>query len=141
MSIPKSILKERGRFHLVSPDELDGIQEYAEWLEALLHNSCSIFIDDDGEEILLENKELVARVDGLKIEIYSNEHPPPHFHVKSPNINASFCIESCRKLKGSINSKDLSKVKYWHKRSKFLLVDIWNSTRPANCVVGAYSGN
>ena len=141
MSIPKSVLKERGRFHLVSPGELDGFEEYAEWLEALLHNSCSIFIDDDGEEILLENKELVARVNGLKIEIYSNEHPPPHFHVKAPNINASFCIESCNKLKGEISSKDLSKVKYWFKHSKSLLIDIWNSTRPTDCVVGAYNGN
>ena len=93
MSNLKSILKERGRFHLIPPEQLDGIQEHAEWLEALLHNACSIFIEDDGEEILLENKELVARVNGLKIEIYSNEHPPPHFHVKSPNINASFSIE------------------------------------------------
>lgn len=141
VTIPKPILKERGRFHLVSRDELDGIQEYSEWLEALLNTSCSIFIDDDGEEILLENKELVAQVNGLNIEIYSNEHPPPHFYVKSLDINASFCIQSCSKLKGNISSKDLSKVKYWHKRSKSLLIDIWNSTRPTDCVVGAYNFN
>ena len=141
MSNLKSILKERGRFHLIPPSELDGIQDYAEWLEALLHNSCSIFIDDDGEELLLENKELVARVNGLKIEIYSNEHPPPHFHVKSPNINASFTIESCTQLKGKISSKDLSKIKYWFKYSKPLLIETWDSTRPTDCVVGEYDGN
>jgi hypothetical protein len=49
VSIPKSVLKERGRFHLVSPDEFDGIEEYAKWLKALFHNTCSIFVDDDGE--------------------------------------------------------------------------------------------
>ena len=140
MSIEKTVLKERGRFHLVEPSELVGIEEYAEWLEALLHNPCSIFVDDDGKEILLENKELVARVDGLKIEIYSNEHPPPHFHVKSPNINASFSIEACEKLRGRISPKDLSKVRYWYKYSKPLLITIWDSTRPTDCVVGAYNG-
>ena len=80
-------------------------------------------------------------MNGLKIEIYPNEHPPPHFHVKSPNINASFSIESCTKLRGNINPKDLSKVKYWYKHSKSLLIDIWNSTRPTNCVVGEYNDN
>jgi hypothetical protein len=141
VSIPKSLLKERDRFHLVSPDELDGIEEYAEWLEALLHNSCSIFVEDDGEEYLLENKKLVARLNGLKIEIYPDEHVPPHFHVKSPNINASFSIESCSKLEGKISGKDLSKIRYWYKHSKPLLINIWNSTRPSNCEVGEYTGN
>ena len=141
MSIPKSVLKERGRFHLVSPDELDGIEEYTEWLEALLHNPCSIFVEGDGEEFLLENKGLVDRVNGLKIEIYPDEHAPPHFHVKSPNINASFSIESCTKLKGKISSKDLSKIRYWYKHSKHLLIDVWNSTRASGCEVGEYNGN
>jgi hypothetical protein len=141
VSIPKSVLKERGRFHLVLPDELDGIEEYTEWLEALLHNPCSIFVEDDGEEFLLENKGLVDRVNGLKIEIYPDEHAPPHFHVKSPNINASFSIESCTKLKGKISSKDLSKIRYWYKHSKPLLIDVWNSTRPSGCEVGEYNGN
>jgi len=141
VSVPKSELKERGRFHLVSPDELEGIEDYAEWLEALLHNPCSIFIGDSGTETLLENKELVARVDGLKIEIYSNEHPPPHFHVRTPNINASFCIESCAKLKGDISRKDLTKIQFWHKHSKSLLIETWNLTRPTDCVVGKYIGN
>jgi hypothetical protein len=90
---------------------------------------------------LLENKGLVARVNGLKIVIYPDEHAPPHFHVKSPNINASFSIESCTKLKGKISPQDLNKVKYWYKYSKSLLINVWDSTRPTDCEVGEYKGN
>lgn len=76
----------------------------------------------------------------LKIEIYPDEHPPPHFHVKSPNIDASFNIESCNLLKGEIEGRDKKKIEYWHKHAKPLLIEIWNSTRPTNCTVGAYQG-
>jgi len=95
--------------------------------------------EDDGELNLIEIRKLVGRVDGLKIEIFSNEHPPPHFHVKSPNIDASFSIEDCRKLNGNIERGDLKKIEYWHKHSKVLLIKHWNESRPTNCVVGEYA--
>ena len=127
------------RFHSVDPSELDTFEEWALWLESLLHNPCSLF-ERDGELLLLENKQLVERINGLRIEVYPNEHPPPHFHVKSPEINASFAIEDCRQLMGNISAQAAQKVKYWHGFSKQKLIEAWNSTRPTNCVVGPYSG-
>jgi len=109
MKLTKELARKHGLFHLIEPEELDGLDEYTEWLEAILHGPCSIWEEDDGELVLIEIRQLVDRINGLKIEIYSNEHPPPHFHVKSPNVNASFSIESCEKLEGSINSQDLKK--------------------------------
>ena len=135
MNLPKEKLREIGRFHYVNPEELSTFEEYAEWLESILHNPCDVW-EEDGEEFLVEIRQLVDRVDGLKIEIYPNEHPPPHFHVVTPNINASFTIESCEKLNGEIDSRNLKKIKYWHKRSKDQLIEVWNETRPFNCVVG-----
>ena len=140
MSIPKDIAKKIGHFHSVSPDELEDFHEHVEWLEALLHEPCSIWEEDDGELVLIEIRQLVESVNGLKIEIYSNEHPPPHFHVKSPNINASFCIENCDKINGKISRGDYLKIKYWHQYSKGRLIEVWDSTRPVNCVVGEYRG-
>jgi hypothetical protein len=29
---------------------------------------------------------VVAIVDGVKIEFYPDEHPPPHFHARYPNL-------------------------------------------------------
>ena len=123
-------------FHNVDPVELEGLQEFAEWLESILHNPCTVWEEDDGRSFLIEIRQLVARVNGLKIEVYSNEHPPPHFHVKSPNVDASFAIENCRLIKGEISARDRKKIEYWHKHSKPLLVESWNASRPTNCVVG-----
>lgn len=137
MFIPKQQAKEMNRFHLVNPSDLDTFEEWALWLESLLHNPCSIF-EQDGELLLLENKQLVKRINGLKIEIFPNEHSPPHFHVSSPDIDATFAIEDCRKLNGTISSSAAKKVEYWHSHSKSMLITIWDATRPTNCTVGRY---
>lgn len=139
MPIPKQIAREIDRFHKVSPEELDGIEEYAEWLDALLHGPC--YAEEyENRLCLIEIKQVVAKVRSLKIEIYSNEHPPPHFHVKSPNINASFDIKDCKKLNGSISNKDYKMIRYWHISAKGLLIKAWGDTRPTNCTVGTYHG-
>jgi len=139
MSLPKKYARKHDRFHLVSPDELDGIEEYVEQLEAILHKNCYV-LEEDGDLILVQAKQLVDRLNGLKIEIYPNEHPPPHFHVKSPNVDASFTIEDCSLLNGDVSGKDYDKIRYWHKFSKDLLIDVWDKTRPYQCQVGKYSG-
>ena len=137
MLISKSDLLAAGRFHLANPADFEGFHDWAQWLEALLHNPCSIF-DRDGELLLLENKQLVERLHGLKIEIYANEHPPPHFHVKSPELTATFAIDDCRQLSGQAPASAVQKIKYWHRFSKPKLVAIWNATRPTDCTVGGY---
>jgi hypothetical protein len=139
MSISKAELREAGRFELADPATLESIEELALWLEAILHGPCSIFLRE-GESILLQGKQLVERLAGLRIEIYPNEHPPPHFHVKSPGVNASFVIEDCRLLNGHANSEALQKIKHWHQFSKAKLVEAWNATRPTDCRVGKYIG-
>ena len=96
-------LRKTPWFHNVDPEKLETFEDFAAWLEAILHNPCNVR-EENGESFLIEIKQLVARVNGLKIEVYSNEHPPPHFHVKSPNINASFDIESCSLLQGDLDS-------------------------------------
>ena len=133
-NITKDQLRETSYFHLIDPAKLDSLDDFAAWLEAILHNPCTVW-ERDGEMVLIEIRQVVARVKGLKIEIYSNEHPPPHFHVKSPNIDVSFDIENCDLLKGSIDSGDKKKIKFWHMHAKPLLIEAWDSTRPTNCTV------
>jgi hypothetical protein len=132
-------LKETPWFHNVDPDKLESFDDFTAWLEAILHNPCNVW-EEDGESFLIEIRQLVAKVNGLNIEVYSNEHPPPHFHVKSPNVNASFDIESCSLLDGVVDARDKKKIRFWHNYAKPLLIDAWNSTRPTNCTVGAYEG-
>jgi hypothetical protein len=139
MSISKDQLKQIGRFELADPETLDGLDEWVLWLEAMLHGPCHIFFRDGGP-ILLQGKQLVDRLAGLRFEIYPDEHSPPHFHVSAPELNASFAIEDCRLLAGHPRSDVLAKVRYWHKHSKHKLIEIWNATRPTDCQVGPYSG-
>lgn len=139
MSLSKEFLKTTHKFHTVDPTKLEGFDEWALWLEAIFHNPCSIFVRD-GESLLIETKQLVERLGGLRIEVYPKEHPPPHFHLKSSEVDASFAIEDCRLLKGSTSEQVIQKVRYWHSYSKPKLIEVWNSTRPTNCTVGKYSG-
>lgn len=82
----------------------------------------------------------MANVRGMKIEIYPKEHPPPHFHVKSSRVDASFKIEDCSLLNGKINYMDSNKIKFWYDHgARLLLIEKWNSTRPSLCVVGPYN--
>lgn len=52
--------------HRVDPSELESIDEWALWLEAILHNDCAIFVRDD-EDLLIETKQLVGRLAKLAL--------------------------------------------------------------------------
>jgi len=83
------------------------------------------------------NEEQVARINKMSVNIWPDEHPPPHFHVKFAGEDASFGIADCRRLP---NVKGLEKfehnIKAWWKDNLCRLIDVWNSTRPADCQVG-----
>lgn len=137
----KEDLKHYQRFHLVNPNDLVGLEELVEYLESIIIGPCSVW-EINGELVLAEEKALIDNVRGLRIEIYPNEHPPPHFHViKSANISASFVIEDCSLLNGEIDNRNFKKILYWHKYAKTNLIKFWNETRLTNCSVGFYKGS
>jgi hypothetical protein len=80
---------------------------------------------------------LVDRINGLKIEIYSNEHCPPHFHVVFQNKTGSYRIKDCEEMEGNLTPYNRN-IRKWFKKNKELLISTWNETRPANCPVGPY---
>lgn len=101
-------------------------------LTQLLHYYLSLDeseIDKRLVEPALGTKERVTTVDNLQVIIYSNDHNPPHFHIKTKDnrINAKFKIENCELLSGSIGAKDLRKVKafYLSPKGKIILTAIW----------------
>ncbi|MEI6852849.1 MAG: DUF4160 domain-containing protein [Bacteroidota bacterium] len=61
--------------------------------------------------------------------MYSNDHTPPHFHVKSKDlkIDAKFSIEKCELICGDISAKNLKKIKafYQSPKGKLILEKIW----------------
>lgn len=136
-------MKLRGTkwFYRDDPADISDIEVLAEHLYSLLASATYIgeFPNSNGP-VLVEGKALVERIDGLKIEIYSNEHPPPHFHVKIGGKSASFRLDNGEVLNGDIDDKHKKKVLYWYEKGngRVALIRVWNETRPQNCVVGEY---
>lgn len=93
--------------------------------------------DESGLRLLTE--ETVARINGLKLEIFSNEHPPPHFRVKYQSSTANYQISDCSRLNGSGDVLKYEKnIRLWWKQNKENLIETWNRLRPSDCPVGEY---
>lgn len=82
---------------------------------------------------------LVVRFSGLKIEIFADEHPPPHFRVKSGGDTANFRIDNCEPINGSeVIIRRRREIRKWHKENKQALITKWNESRPSDCPVGKF---
>ena len=103
-----------------------------ETLALLLSGGYSVWTDGT----LYNIKQLVARVNGLNIEVFAREHPPPHFHISGGGIDATFSLADCAYLKGRIGGRERALVEWWYQRSRSTLVRAWNESRPTNCPVG-----
>ncbi|MEJ7738113.1 MAG: DUF4160 domain-containing protein [Chitinophagaceae bacterium] len=111
-------------------------------LEKILTDVLHIYMsyeDSVIEELLVEptlvKKEQVKKIDHLEVVIHSNDHNPPHFHVRSNDfkIDAKFSIETGEYLSGEIGSKDLKRIKAYYKspKTKIVMEKIWNKrTQP-----------
>jgi len=93
-------------------------------------------VDDRGTRYFTE--EVFARLGGLTIEVFSNEHPPPHFRVSFQGESNNFSIKDCAPLNGNALLTYFRNIKKWHKQNKSMLIESWNSKRPTDCPVGKY---
>ncbi len=78
----------------------------------------------------LVEKERIATLGNMQIIIYSNDHNPPHFHVKSKDltIDAKFKIENCEFISGILTSKEIKIVEKFYNdvKVKMLMNQIWS---------------
>jgi hypothetical protein len=105
-----------------------GLDELAKPLNELIDGPYRI--TPDGRLYFI--KALVGRIGSLRLVIWPNDYPPPHFHVVGPDVEASFYIESCDRKDGSLDSSRLQKVRWWHTSAKRELLRVWNETRLAD---------
>ncbi|MDB2685899.1 DUF4160 domain-containing protein [Mariniblastus sp.] len=83
------------------------------------------------------SKHFVGQLKGLKIEVFSEEHPPPHFRVKCGGETNSFLIcDGTPMYPDGDLKKYFRNIKKWHGKNKDLLIQKWNTTRPSDCQVG-----
>jgi len=67
----------------------------------------------------------VARIDGIRIVFFFDEHPPPHFHAEYAEYQAMINIETLRVAEGGLPRPQLRKVVAWAKTRKSELLDAW----------------
>jgi len=76
-------------------------------------------IDDSGRRSITERE--VDRIGSLKIEVFSDEHPPPHFRVSYQGQSANFRISDCGKINGGLD-RFRRNIRAWHAVHKDILI-------------------
>lgn len=75
-------------------------------------------------------KERIGTIRDMQIIIHSDDHNPPHFHVKSKDnrVNAKFLLRDGSLIEGRIDSKDLKRIKafYCDVKIQKIMEMIWN---------------
>ena len=69
----------------------------------------------------------VAIVEGVKIQFYAREHPPPHFHAVFAEHRAQIEISSLRVSRGSLPHAKLAIVVRWAESRREALHRAWNA--------------
>ena len=67
---------------------------------------------------------------GCKVDIYFNDHMPPHFHVIYAEYEVLIAISTLKVMKGGLPSKKLKKILKWAEENQAILQEIWDETRP-----------
>lgn len=112
--------------------EAASLEAATEALELLLSSGLGVWTDGR----LYSIRQLVAKVNGLRIEVYAREHPPPHFHIRGGDVDATFSLIDCSFIEGQISGRERALVEWWYRRSRSVLIRVWNESRPSDCPVG-----
>jgi hypothetical protein len=105
--------------------------------ESIRQGAVLEIVNGNGVRLLAEGT--IGRIDGVKIELFSNEHPPPHFRVKYQGSTANYRISDCSRLNGAGEVLKYEKnIRLWWGENKQDIIASWDKSRPAGCPVGEY---
>ena len=71
----------------------------------------------------------VAMVEGVKIQFFAKEHPPPHFHAVFAEHRAQIEIEALAVLKGRLPRAKLRVVLSWAETRREALELAWEAVQ------------
>ncbi len=69
-------------------------------------------------------------IDKIKIDIYSREHPPPHFHAKFAEFEELIEIETLETYAGKLPRVQRKRVTDWAVNNKQFLLDTFKQLNP-----------
>lgn len=76
---------------------------------------------------LYEIRERVGEYKGIKFEVYTKDHNPPHVHAKYDKYEISISLIDFKVLVGNIPEKNKNIAIKWVKKNKDILVSKWNN--------------
>jgi hypothetical protein len=68
----------------------------------------------------------VAVVEGIKIEFYFDEHPPPHFHARYAEFVVQLDLVTLEIIRGSMPRPQMQTVQQWAMPRRAALRAAWN---------------
>lgn len=71
----------------------------------------------------------IATLDSVKIYMYADEHPPPHFHAVTAEFVAQIAIEPPRVIRGRLPPAVTRRVIEWTGTHQTKLVQAWDSVQ------------
>ena len=71
----------------------------------------------------------ISRFFGIIIQMYYDEHNPPHFHARYGSDKAAIDISALRVLEGSLPSRALGLVVEWASMHQQELMTNWEAAR------------
>ena len=102
---PFETLSKMHKSYNFDQNKIVEFEQFEIQLTDFLHSGAYIY---NGS--FVEAKHLVDKLGKIKIEIYSNEHPPAHFHISANGYKASLAIDDCRVLENSALIQKLLKI-------------------------------
>lgn len=68
----------------------------------------------------------IGITDGIKIQVFADDHNPPHFHAVIAEYEVLLRIDNLEILQGVMRRSDLDKVRIWANAHRREIEDEWN---------------
>ena len=71
----------------------------------------------------------IARIGNIKIQMFGDDHAPPHFHVRTPDRKAVIALADLEVLRGSLRRSEFDTVVAWARQNQDRLENEWRRLR------------
>lgn len=72
----------------------------------------------------------IKLIDSIKIDVYSRDHPPPHFHALYAEYEELIVIETLETYAGELPKAQRAKVIDWAEKNSSYLMVTFNKLNP-----------
>jgi hypothetical protein len=80
---------------------------------------------------------LIAIIEGVRVTVYPNDHPPPHFHARIAEHEALVSIATGEVLEGSLPRPKLAAIKAWYVAHQDEIAYLWTEVQAMRPVEGS----